>query len=56
MDNLLRILDRFPETLNALPGAPGSQHVSAGSAGSLKGGAVEAVMVHESGEEYEGKR
>ena len=56
MDNLLRFLDRFPEALDALPGVPGSQRVSAGSAWSRKGGVVESGMVHESGEEYEGKR
>lgn len=38
MDNLLRILDRFPEAIQALP--------SAGTG---------AAMVHEAGDEYEGK-
>ena len=43
MDNLLRILDRFPETLSALPGVP------------RQAGRGDAVMVQESGEGYEGR-
>lgn len=43
MDNLLRILDRFPESLGVLPGLP------------LKGSKEAAAMVCEDGEGYEGK-
>ncbi len=42
MDNLLRILDRFPESLGALPGVPDQK--------------AAAVAVCEADEEYEGKR
>jgi hypothetical protein len=50
MDNLLRILDRFPESLGVLPGVPRPQAVV-----SRKGKRVEAGLVCEDGEGYVGK-
>ena len=50
MDNLLRILDRFPESLGVLPGAPRPQAIV-----SRKDKRVEAGMVREGGERYVGK-
>jgi len=50
MDNLLRILDRFPESLNALPGVSRRQGVVA-----LKGKAADTGMVCEDGDEYKKK-
>ncbi|OGR24169.1 MAG: hypothetical protein A2X79_04930 [Desulfuromonadaceae bacterium GWB2_53_15] len=46
MDNLLRILDRFPESLDALPGVPRTQ---------AKRKKVDAGMVCEDGVGYKGK-
>ena len=50
MDNLLRILDRFPESLGVLPGVPRPQAVV-----SRKGKRVEVGLVCEDGEGYERK-
>lgn len=50
MDNLLRILDRFPESLDVLPGVPRPQAVASRK---RKGG--DAGMVCEAEEEYKGK-
>ncbi len=48
MDNLLRILDRFPGSLDALPGVPHQKPMDASR--------TVAGVVHEEGEEYGGKR
>ena len=53
MDNLLRILDRFPETLDALPGAPQPRTV-AGVGLSRTRKRADADMSQESGEKYKG--
>lgn len=50
MDNLLRILDRFPESLCVLPGAPPLQTVAL-----RKGKRIVAGMVCEDGEDYKRK-
>lgn len=49
MDNLLRILDCFPESLGVLPGVPRPRTVP-----SRKGKRVEVAMVCEGDEGYEG--
>ncbi|MDO9069372.1 MAG: type II toxin-antitoxin system MqsA family antitoxin [Deltaproteobacteria bacterium] len=49
MDNLLRILDCFPESLGVLPGVPRPKVVASG-----KGKSVEVAMVCEGDEGYEG--
>jgi HTH-type transcriptional regulator / antitoxin MqsA len=50
MDNLLRILDRFPESLDALPGVPRPQAVV-----SRKRRRTGTGMVCEADQEYKGK-
>jgi len=40
MDNLLRILDRFPESLDVLPGVPRSQAVALSKCVQVKDGMV----------------
>jgi HTH-type transcriptional regulator/antitoxin MqsA len=50
MDNLLRILDCFPESLGVLPGVPRPKTVP-----SSKGKRLEVAMVCEDGEGYKGK-
>jgi len=55
MDNLLRILDRFPESLAVLSGVPRPQAVPIGAVASRKRKTVDAGMVHEDGEAYQGK-
>ena len=50
MDNLLRILDRFPESLAVLPGVTKQQTVAA-----RKGSMIVVSMVCEDDEGYEGK-
>lgn len=58
MDNLLRILDRFPESLSVLPGVPLPKitATATGAVASCKGKVAEAGMVHEGGEDYKRKR
>jgi HTH-type transcriptional regulator/antitoxin MqsA len=51
MDNLLRILDRFPESLDVLPSVPRLQAFA-----TRKGKSGEVGVVCEDGEGYEGKR
>ena len=55
MDNLLRILDRFPESLDVLPAVPRPQSIATGAITPRKRTKVDAVMVHEDGEEYRKK-
>jgi HTH-type transcriptional regulator/antitoxin MqsA len=55
MDNLLRILDRFPDSLDVLSGVPRPQAVAASAAAPRKRKIADAVMVHEDGEEYRRK-
>jgi transcriptional regulator with XRE-family HTH domain len=55
MDNLLRILERFPESLDVLPGMPRPQIVANAAAAPRKRKMADAVMVHEDGEGYRGK-
>ena len=55
MDNLLRILDRFPESLAVLPGAPNPRIVAIGAVVPRKRKIADAGMVHEDGEGYRGK-
>lgn len=55
MDNLLRILECFPESLNVLPGAPRPQVVATGAVVHRKRKIADADMVHEDGEGYQGK-
>jgi HTH-type transcriptional regulator/antitoxin MqsA len=50
MDNLLRILDRFPESLDALPGVPGRK------VGAPRAVALRRHVGAAAGEEYRGKR
>lgn len=50
MDNLLRILDRFPESLDLLPGVPRQQGVAV-----RKGKMADVGMVCEDGEGYREK-
>jgi HTH-type transcriptional regulator / antitoxin MqsA len=56
MDNLLRILDQFPESLDVLPGAPRPQIVANAVTAPPKCKTVSAGMVHEDGEEYQRKK
>lgn len=50
MDNLLRILDRFPESLDVLPGVPRQQGVA-----TRKCKMADVGMVCEDGDEYREK-
>ena len=56
MDNLLRILDRFPESLDALPGVSSRKAIAQQAAAPRRRVGTVAGMVHEDGEEYKGKR
>ena len=56
MDNLLRILDQFPESLDVLPGAPRPQSVANAVAAPRKRKTASAGMVHEDSEKYQGKK
>jgi HTH-type transcriptional regulator/antitoxin MqsA len=56
MDNLLRILDRFPESLEALPGVAGRETNTPRVSAPRRRAGLAAGMVHETGEEYKGKR
>ena len=55
MDNLLRILDGFPESLGVLSGVTRPQTAAISVVDPRKLKIVEAVMAHEDGEEYRGK-
>lgn len=56
MDNLLRILDHFPESLDVLPGVPHPLTKAAGASAARRRKASEAVAVHEDGKVYRGKK
>ena len=56
MDNLLRILDRFPESLAALPGVPVRKAVAPRAVVPRRHVGAAAGVVHEDSEEYKGKR
>jgi HTH-type transcriptional regulator/antitoxin MqsA len=55
MDNLLRILDQFPESLDVLPGAPRPQIDSNAAVAPRKRKIADAGVVQEDGEVYRGK-
>jgi HTH-type transcriptional regulator/antitoxin MqsA len=55
MDNLLRILDQFPESLDALPSAPRPLNVANAVTAPPKRKTVSAGIVHEDSEKYGGR-
>jgi HTH-type transcriptional regulator/antitoxin MqsA len=56
MDNLLRILDRFPECLGALSGVSGRKTSAPRAAAPHRHVSAAAGAVREAGEKYRGKR
>jgi HTH-type transcriptional regulator/antitoxin MqsA len=56
MDNLLRILDRFPESLDVLPGVQGRKPRAVRATAPRKRGSVAEATVHEPAENYKGKQ
>jgi len=56
MDNLLRILDSFPESLNVLPGVSSRKAGVSRATASRKPDSAAADAVNEADEEYKGKR
>jgi HTH-type transcriptional regulator/antitoxin MqsA len=55
MDNLLRILDQFPESLEVLTSVPRPRNVANAVVAPRKRKPADAGMVHEDGEGYRGK-